>query len=164
MTDIDIVFNVAAGSIQKSSLSLKLESVCQLDPTRTLSVKYSENTPLVDPKDNNTMTGKKVYELKKPDDRARELASRLSIEEQVSLWFPDLITSPWSLLLSSHGDPGFGEGECPRKPIPVFQVESIGYSFVSFPSLACAHKLRHRRGGWPKMYSLVGSNGRSRFG
>ncbi|KAF2435799.1 hypothetical protein EJ08DRAFT_645481, partial [Tothia fuscella] len=31
------------------------------------------------------MTAKKIYDLERPDDRARELASRLSLEEQVRL-------------------------------------------------------------------------------
>jgi len=34
--------------------------------------------------DLDAMTGKKIFALEKPDDRARELAAKLTLEEQVS--------------------------------------------------------------------------------
>ncbi|KAF2270734.1 hypothetical protein CC78DRAFT_140767 [Lojkania enalia] len=47
-------------------------------------------TPTLTPKEKpvdytNSMTGKKIFTLEKPDDRARELAAKLSLEEQISL-------------------------------------------------------------------------------
>lgn len=35
------------------------------------------------PTDGDNMAGKKLYSLEKPDDKARELASKLTLEEQV---------------------------------------------------------------------------------
>lgn len=37
--------------------------------------------------DDDAMAGKKVFTLEKPDDRARELAAKLTLEEQVGCLF-----------------------------------------------------------------------------
>lgn len=56
----------------------------------------------VSPSD-DAMTGKKIFSLERPDDRARELAASLTLEEQVRTFFliTDQITpskpeNPWS--------------------------------------------------------------------
>lgn len=50
-------------------------------------------TPALTPEEKpaeDIMTGKKLFTLEKPDDRARELAASLSLEEQVCYLFFDI--------------------------------------------------------------------------
>jgi hypothetical protein len=109
MTNIDLALDMVAES-DKASIFIKLESQRPSDTIRSLSFKYSEKEkkPFVHKEEDNSnnnnttttttiMTAKKIYSLEKPDDRARELAARLSLEEQVSCLF-----SPWSLLSSAQ--------------------------------------------------------------
>lgn len=90
MTDFDVAFKLSAQS-DKATFSIKVESHRQIDRnSHTLSVKYGENT---ERNQVNNMTAQKTYNADQPDNKARELASRLSLEEQVShdSAFPDWI-------------------------------------------------------------------------
>lgn len=48
-------------------------------PSSTPATTPDQSSPLED----STMAGKKLFSLEKPDDRAKELASKLTLEEQV---------------------------------------------------------------------------------
>jgi beta-glucosidase len=52
---------------------------------QTVNVATPTLTPALTPDDDDidAMTGKKVFSLEKPDDKARELAAKLTLEEQV---------------------------------------------------------------------------------
>jgi hypothetical protein len=57
-------------------------------PSATPATTPDQGSPLGD----STMAGKKVFSLERPDDRARELTAKLTLEEQVRV-FPHFLTS-----------------------------------------------------------------------
>jgi beta-glucosidase len=52
-------------------------------PSATPATTPDHSSPLQD----DTMAGKKLFSLERPDDRARELAAKLTLEEQVCFLF-----------------------------------------------------------------------------
>jgi beta-glucosidase len=52
-------------------------------PSATPATTPDHSSPLQD----GTMAGKKLFSLERPDDRARELAAKLTLEEQVCFLF-----------------------------------------------------------------------------
>jgi hypothetical protein len=80
MPDIDVAQDVTS-HFEQPIFSIKAEPRRQLDTTRNLFVEYSEKDLIQ--RDTIVMTANKMYHLEKPDDRARKLASQLSLEEQV---------------------------------------------------------------------------------
>ncbi|KAJ8112365.1 hypothetical protein OPT61_g5243 [Boeremia exigua] len=57
------------------------EATFQVTPVETVTPSLTPTSP----PEGDTMTGKKLYSLEKPDDRAKELASKLTLDEQISL-------------------------------------------------------------------------------
>lgn len=72
-------------------------------PSATPATTPDQTSPLGD----GTMTAKKLFSLERPDDRARELAAKLTLEEQVRIY---------SRSLRSHQSdpPKPSVFECPR--------------------------------------------------
>jgi beta-glucosidase len=59
------------------------QATFQVTPVDTVTPSLTPTSP----PEGNTMAGKKLYSLEKPDDRAKELASKLTLEEQVCILF-----------------------------------------------------------------------------
>lgn len=57
---------------------IQVQSIAIEPPYLTPATTPDQNSPLDD-----TMTGKKLFSMEKPSDRARELAKKLTLEEQV---------------------------------------------------------------------------------
>ncbi|KAF3052003.1 hypothetical protein E8E11_011021 [Didymella keratinophila] len=57
------------------------QATFQVTPVDTVTPSLTPTSP----PEGDVMAGKKLYSLEKPDDKARELASRLTLEEQISL-------------------------------------------------------------------------------
>lgn len=57
------------------------QATFEVTPIGTVTPSLTPTSPL----EGDAMAGKKLYSLEKPDDRAKELASKLTLEEQVSL-------------------------------------------------------------------------------
>jgi beta-glucosidase len=56
----------------------------QVTPVDTVTPSLTPTSP----PEGDIMVGKKLYSLERPDDRARELASKLTLEEQVRVFLP----------------------------------------------------------------------------
>jgi hypothetical protein len=79
MTAVNVATPVEGG--KPDTVDIK-EAVVQIQPVTP------ELTPATTPEEqspstNDNMAGKKIFELEKPDDRARALAAKLTLEEQV---------------------------------------------------------------------------------
>jgi hypothetical protein len=85
MPDIDVAQDVTS-QFELPAFRIKTELQPKLDSPQDIFLKTHEKHS--NRKDTTLMTANKMYDLEKPDDRARKLASQLSLEEQVSLQFP----------------------------------------------------------------------------
>lgn len=70
------------------------QATFQVTPVGTVTPSLTPTSP----PNEEIMAGRKLYSLEKPDDRAKELAAKLTLEEQVRP-FPSLRwRSPWTFL------------------------------------------------------------------
>lgn len=70
------------------------QAAFQVTPVDTVTPSLTPTSP----PEGEAMTGKKLYSLERPDDRAKELASKLTLEEQVCCSHNDNTTCAFPFL------------------------------------------------------------------
>ena len=82
MSNIDLAIpSPTEGDIKRIDIK---QAAIQVQPIVSTPILTPATTPdEKSPADVENMTGKKIFALERPDDKARELAARLTLEEQV---------------------------------------------------------------------------------
>jgi hypothetical protein len=83
MPDIDVEF-VRLTDQDEFASCIKLESLQQLDSSGDISLQFIGTKIAQQKADGNTMISKKINTLEMPESYARQMASQLPLEEQVS--------------------------------------------------------------------------------
>lgn len=87
MAEIDLANpSPVEGDVNRIDIKEALVRVQPISSNLTPAATPEEKSP----SDEDTMAGKKIFQLERPDDRARELAARLTLEEQVGCLSPCL--------------------------------------------------------------------------
>jgi beta-glucosidase len=85
MADINVFNPSPIEEADVKHIDIKQQPAIQVQPVISTPTLTPALTP--DEDDLEAMAGKKVFTLEKPDDRAKELAAKLTLEQQVGFFF-----------------------------------------------------------------------------
>jgi len=79
MSAVDVATPIEGGKTGPVDIKEAVVQIKPVTPELTPATTPEEQSPTID----NKMTGKKIFGMEKEDDRARALAAKLTLEEQV---------------------------------------------------------------------------------